>query len=272
MRRSVRAVARTSACAAGLAAAAGALVWSGPPSFTITAATAGSSAETAEAGIAGVAALAAWVVLTWLVVASSVSMASRLPGAAGRIADLLSRRIAPAALRRAIDLALGVAVTAAVVAPSTAYAAVRPAARVAAVAQTVHSAAAPSQLGDRISTEPAALRAVTHAPDVDFDRPAMGTPPARRSPVGRIGVVGGRTPRRTEPAAGSGVVVHRGDSLWSIAARELGAGATAAQIDARWRRWYAANRAVVGSDPDRISPGLQLVRPAAPDTAAKTTR
>ncbi|WP_256792672.1 LysM peptidoglycan-binding domain-containing protein [Terrabacter sp. Ter38] len=77
------------------------------------------------------------------------------------------------------------------------------------------------------------------------------------------------TPR---PAASAHdlVTVRRGDSLWTIAARHLGPGASDAQISREWPRWYAANRDVVGEDPDLIMPGVQLrppsSAPAAPDT------
>jgi nucleoid-associated protein YgaU len=59
------------------------------------------------------------------------------------------------------------------------------------------------------------------------------------------------------------VVVHPGDSLWSLAAHELGPDASAAEIAARWPEWYAANRQVIGSDPDLILPGQVLRVPAA---------
>lgn len=57
------------------------------------------------------------------------------------------------------------------------------------------------------------------------------------------------------------VVVLRGDSLWSLAARSLGEEATDAQIAVEWQRWYAANAQVVGQDPDLIRPGQVLVAP-----------
>ena len=47
-----------------------------------------------------------------------------------------------------------------------------------------------------------------------------------------------------------------------IVARRLGPSASAAQIDAEWPRWYAANRARIGADPDLIRPGLRLVVPS----------
>lgn len=57
------------------------------------------------------------------------------------------------------------------------------------------------------------------------------------------------------------VVVHRGDTLWGIAARHLGADATDRDVAEAWPRWYAANRDVIGADPDLIRPGQQLVVP-----------
>lgn len=59
------------------------------------------------------------------------------------------------------------------------------------------------------------------------------------------------------------VVVRPGDSLWSIAAQELGADASAEAVAARWPQWYAANRDVIGPDPDLILPGQVLRTPAA---------
>jgi nucleoid-associated protein YgaU len=54
------------------------------------------------------------------------------------------------------------------------------------------------------------------------------------------------------------VVVRDGDSLWALAARELGPGASDEAIAARWPEWYAANRQVIGDDPDLILPGQVL--------------
>lgn len=59
------------------------------------------------------------------------------------------------------------------------------------------------------------------------------------------------------------LVVRRGDTLWDIAARHLGPGATDAEIAHAWPLWYAANRSTIGPDPDRLSPGQRL-RPPAP--------
>lgn len=56
------------------------------------------------------------------------------------------------------------------------------------------------------------------------------------------------------------VVVKRGDSLWSIAARHLGPMASDVDIALHWPKWYAANRHVVGDDPGLLVPG-QILQP-----------
>lgn len=60
-----------------------------------------------------------------------------------------------------------------------------------------------------------------------------------------------------------GVVVRHGDTLWSLAARQLGPDASDAEIAAWWPRWWKANRALIGSDPDRLLPGTRLLAPQA---------
>jgi hypothetical protein len=59
------------------------------------------------------------------------------------------------------------------------------------------------------------------------------------------------------PAATT-VRVSPGDTLWDLAARRLGAGAS-------WPAIYALNRDVIGPDPGVITPGQRLVLPS--DTA-----
>ena len=57
------------------------------------------------------------------------------------------------------------------------------------------------------------------------------------------------------------MLVRPGDSLWSLAARDLPAGSPAALVTARWHAIYAANRSVIGPDPDLIVPGQRLRLP-----------
>lgn len=63
---------------------------------------------------------------------------------------------------------------------------------------------------------------------------------------------------------GGHVTVVAGDSLWSIAARQLG-GSQASDLDIalEWPRWYEANRAVIGDNPNVLRPGQVLRPPAA---------
>lgn len=58
-----------------------------------------------------------------------------------------------------------------------------------------------------------------------------------------------------EPRPHREVVVHPGDTLWEIAARQLG-------DPHRWPEIYALNDAAIGADPDLIHPATRLRLPA----------
>lgn len=60
------------------------------------------------------------------------------------------------------------------------------------------------------------------------------------------------------------VRVRPGDSLWGIAARTLGPGASAAEVASYWHRMHALNATTVGADPDLLQPGQLLRLPAFP--------
>ncbi|WP_432514837.1 LysM peptidoglycan-binding domain-containing protein [Kineococcus sp. SYSU DK001] len=62
-------------------------------------------------------------------------------------------------------------------------------------------------------------------------------------------------------AAGEELVVHRGDSLWSLAQQRCGPGASRADVLAEQERLYAANADVIGADPDVLLPGQVLRLP-----------
>lgn len=70
--------------------------------------------------------------------------------------------------------------------------------------------------------------------------------------------------RAPDPAPSS-IVVRPGDTLWSIAARALPADASDARIARECARWHAANRTVIGADPDLILPSQQLKSPTTKD-------
>jgi hypothetical protein len=67
-----------------------------------------------------------------------------------------------------------------------------------------------------------------------------------------------RTPRPRTPAT---AVVRPGDSLWSIATRDLPSDASDRAVTRRWLAIYAANRSLIGPDPDVIEPGQRLHLP-----------
>jgi len=88
--------------------------------------------------------------------------------------------------------------------------------------------------------------------------PAHATPgrPHEDRVAGPVVLAGLPLPERA--AAPATVAVAPGDTLWAIAARGLGPDASPAEIDARWRRLYDLNRAVIGPDPDLIRPAQRL--------------
>ncbi|MGR7026290.1 LysM peptidoglycan-binding domain-containing protein [Geodermatophilus sp. URMC 62] len=56
-------------------------------------------------------------------------------------------------------------------------------------------------------------------------------------------------------------VVQVGESLWTITAQLLGDQVSAQQVLDRWPEVYAANRDLIGPDPDLLRPGQELVLP-----------
>lgn len=96
------------------------------------------------------------------------------------------------------------------------------------------------------------------APDTGAGTPWVpGPPPGAARPADHPPRqdAGGDTPD-------DGLVVAPGDTLWDIAAQELGPGATPAQIAQAWPAWHAGNLETIGPDPDRIFPGQRLRPPA----------
>ncbi|MEO9138227.1 MAG: hypothetical protein ABI345_04095 [Jatrophihabitans sp.] len=70
-----------------------------------------------------------------------------------------------------------------------------------------------------------------------------------------------QNPARAPSPAGH-VRVHDGDALWLVAAHRLGPEPSEQAIAHYWPRIFAANRAVVGDDPNLIQPGQELRLPA----------
>ncbi len=177
--------------------------------------------------------------LGWLLLGVALETLSLLPGALGRAAGSASTALSPRLARRAVAVVLGLGVGAGVGGGGAHAAPQR-------VLAALHAGVA-TALPDP---------SWCAAPD-----PGWTPEPPRVRPQPDVGVLAGRPAGEDEDEAG--VVVRRGDSLWAIAARHLGEGATDAEVAAQWPRWYAANRDVVGPDPDLIRPGQVLRPPAA---------
>ena len=104
-------------------------------------------------------------------------------------------------------------------------------------------------------------------PERAVTAPSPARPPALAPPVDPTTVRS--APAATPPRASRLHVVRRGESLWSIAAATSPAGA---DVGERWRSIWAANRDVVGEDPDLILPGQRLRIPGpGPDSTHERT-
>lgn len=90
--------------------------------------------------------------------------------------------------------------------------------------------------------------------------PAQSGQPRHLAPTGRAPDTPGLNgqPEPAAPVPVGTVVVAPGDSLWLLAAADLPAEATNAQIASSWKAWYEANVSVIGADPDLLLPGQVL--------------
>jgi nucleoid-associated protein YgaU len=204
------------------------------------------------------AAAAVWLAAVWLGIGLLAALCPALPGAAGRAADRLARRTLPAALYRLCASAAGVSVLVApITAVTTAVAAERP--------------SGVSEVAAVVDPPPPAWPTGGPVPPPAWPQGTntRTTPPA--TPVPQIRTVPPAAQASNGPPAHSAVTVQPGDSLWLIAARRLGTGATPSQINVAWREWYAANRALIGADPNVIHPGQVLVDPGERSRSAAST-
>ncbi len=255
-----RGLAAAAVLALGHVAATGALLWG-------TGGAVGAVRAPGRAGADALVTLAAaggaWAVLSWLAASTLVALLTAAVSGLDSRAHDRALALAPAATRRLVGAVLGLTVAAGPVGGSL------PAA--ASVPVGVVAAAAVLPSGDRSPAPPPAAAHATPG-SVRLDRPAATAPngwtPDRPAAVRRVApghetaVRLVATTPRAEHAVVDEVVVRRGDSLWEIAARHLGADAGPAEVAAEWPRWYAANRAVIGGDPDLLRPGQRLVPPA----------
>ncbi|MFW5463063.1 LysM peptidoglycan-binding domain-containing protein [Knoellia sp. CPCC 206453] len=218
------------------------------------------------------AATLALSIAAWLVLGTVLEVLAHVPGRVGRAAQVWADRLTPALARRVAAFILGVGVGVAG-GPSQAVANPRPSTTAASVADPGFvpspSAAdvsvpdpgfAPAPLSPGFSPTPT----VPATPEFTPEPAAPGfTPTAPRvRPQADPGLLGSRL----APSTDREVVVHRGDTLWSIAARHLGPQASDAEIAREWPRWFDLNRGLIGEDPDLILPGQILRVPGADQT------
>jgi nucleoid-associated protein YgaU len=188
----------------------------------------------------------------WLAVGLLAQAAAALPGATGRLAARAAARLLPRLVQRLLAGAVGVGIVAAPVAAS-------------AMAPTPGSSPPSST----------ALPAPGWPTDDPLPPPRWPTnSPRSHAPTSQPG--SGRGPgahqrsarrptshRSTQPPASHSdqVRVRPGNSLWEIAARTLPGRPTPARIAAAWPCWWAANRSVIGPNPNLLHPGQLLTAP-----------
>ena len=183
---------------------------------------------------------------------ASLVLAAARRGGSMRLAGL-ERAAVPRVLRRLAATAVGVGVLAGAGAGA--------------------ASAAPAPVTVALAPLVPSWPAETTPPPAPVPAPATSDP-AQGSPGTPLGTDTGAGPGRTASLAppprgveqvGPVVVVEPGDCLWRIAAEHLPPGAGAARVAAEWPRWWAANRDVVGPDPDLILPGQHLRAPVGQD-------
>lgn len=231
----------------GLVAALGALALSAPdPISALSQVRAASTATDPTGPVVAALALLAWGVGLWLALTALLVLAARAPGARGRAAARMARRVAPAAVRRSVELTLGLSITLGTIG---------------AVPASAATSAAP--VSTAAGSLPSAAAGLLPAPDLDWPAPtAVPAPPVAPSPV----LTTHETAGQATPELGADtVVVQPGDTLWALAETRLRQTGTPAptdrQIASSWPLWWSANRQVIGDDPDLIRPGAVLRPP-----------
>lgn len=112
--------ARSTATAA--AAIAGLLYAAPRPTQAVETLRGAGSAADAAAPLVALVALLAWALLAWLVLVAVTIAAARVPGAVGGYAGTAAGRLAPAAVRRLVQITLGLTVATGVIGTSPAFA------------------------------------------------------------------------------------------------------------------------------------------------------
>jgi resuscitation-promoting factor RpfA len=208
----------------------------------------------------------------YLLLVLALRSLATLPGLRGHLARRITFALAPAVVRRLVDVLLGGAllVQVAAAAPDPSPGHLSSGSCQAVVAPSVCSrSGGPVTLGaTRLGAAPLGLA-------VDGKEPVQARPIPRRSAAPLPPWLGGG-PSKAAPlppspddgssqaapgyrARASDYTVEAGDTLWDIAADHLvPAQRSTATIHRYWQQVYRANRSVVGADPDLIHPGTRL--------------
>ncbi|MGX1160366.1 hypothetical protein FBY31_1266 [Arthrobacter sp. SLBN-100] len=221
----------------------------------------------AAAAISG-AVLVGWWFLS-LLLAGATTVLDRM----GKLrAAALTRRLSPAFMQRLVLAALSVQLVAG---PAAQAETAGPGPEWAPSQEHVSSAPAdpgngtgsPSPADHAYATDPAMARPpLKEAPKDNAAPPSMPEPgwqPA--APVVSPGFLAAPAARSANDGgtAAASVTVLAGDTLWDIAASAKGPGATDVEIAMEWPRWFEANRALIGQNPDVLLPGQILQPPSA---------
>lgn len=208
------------------------------------------SMSSLENGAGFLSAVAGSVLLLWWIVGALCAVASTLLFRKGHaVAGRRTAAVAPPFMRRLAAAALGAGLLAQ--AAPAAYAADSP------TGASVSASAVPGDTGPE-----AVPAAAADEPPTPLWRQADPLVPGGSTLLTRPGRGGAAGWGASAPGEASGEVrVAAGDSLWSLAARQLGPAADPAAIASQWPKWYELNRAVIGHDPNLLLPGQLLKVP-----------
>ena len=203
-----------------------------------------------DEALAAVVSAVALLLLGWLALAVALEVLALAPGTVGALAGRVARALSPLVVRRAVTLALGLGLGSGAAGAAHAHPPTPP---VSATVSVTPSAAEPAGP----SVDPGWT---FHGPTPPGPSGPGWTPePPTVRPQPDLAPLGARRAGGTPDE----LVVHRGDTLWDIAARHLGPGASDVEVAQAWPQWFAANRHVIGDDPDLLLPGQVLRVPEA---------
>lgn len=253
-----------------------------------------------DGAVAALAQAGLWLCAIWVALAVLTVAASRLPGASGRLAGSLARHAVPAVIGRSIAGVVGASIFLAPLAAGAATPHRAPIPASVSVSTAVPATAPKLGVEPASAPTPASRQAPFDAGSWAWPTSPPGSsglpgPPGSSGLPGPSGSSGLPGPSGSPGSSGSPrspgssgsqhadgdpvpapvpwpqsppkrstaseVVVHRGDSLWAIAAHRLGPEADAQQISTASKQWYEANKPTIGSDPRLIHPGQHLHEP-----------